>query len=167
MGFHPSFSRVCALEAGMSHPTNAPSQPKCSAASSGVSETTGTFRPRPMTSAMSRAALPLRRLHDTGRSCVCLLQRQPVQPGSIEAVSRGPAVEPVADVRRNTLFARDLDRIGNETLLHGVVDLREAAPSQRGRLEPRPQRPPLPKLREESLSNWPADRLRWRGMAWR
>ena len=38
---------------------------------------------------------------------VALLQRQPVQVGGIEAVSRRPAVEPVADVRRNALFARD------------------------------------------------------------
>ncbi len=57
-GFHPSRSCVSALEAGMSHPTKCPSQPKCPPASSDAMETTGTFRPLPMTSAMSRTGTP-------------------------------------------------------------------------------------------------------------
>lgn len=56
-------------------------------------------------------------------ACVRLRHYQLVQPGSIEAMSRGPAVEPIAHVRRNTLFARHLDRIRDKTLLHCVMDL--------------------------------------------
>ncbi len=56
----------------------------------------------------------------------CFLQREPIQTGGIEAVSRRPAVEPIADVCRNALFAGDLDRIGNKALLHRVMDLGKA-----------------------------------------
>src|SRR5208282_356936 len=57
LGFHPNCCRVCALEAGLSHPANIASQPKCPCASSGLRETTGTFKPLPMTSAISRRLL--------------------------------------------------------------------------------------------------------------
>jgi hypothetical protein len=67
VGFRPSFSRVCALEAGTSRPTKAASQPECLEDSSGVRETTGTFRPRPMASAMSRTGTPLPRPHEICR----------------------------------------------------------------------------------------------------
>ena len=46
------------LDAGPSAPTKNPSGPKCPAASSGDLETTGTFRPRPMASAISRSDTP-------------------------------------------------------------------------------------------------------------
>ena len=39
-----------------------------------------------------------------------LLKRQPVEVGSIEQVHRGPAVEPVADIRRDTLLASYCDQ---------------------------------------------------------
>ena len=52
-----------------------------------------------------------------------ILERQPVQTGSIEEVGRGPAIEPIADVRRNALLAGETDRVSNKALLHGVVDL--------------------------------------------
>ena len=48
VGCQPSRSCVSALEAGRSMPANMANQPKCPAASSGDSETTGIFRPRPM-----------------------------------------------------------------------------------------------------------------------
>ena len=53
-------SRCCVnvLDALSSMPENMPSQPKWAAASSGDSETTGIFRPRPMASAMSRSGTP-------------------------------------------------------------------------------------------------------------
>src|SRR6516165_5960880 len=56
---------------------------------------------------------------------VGLLQHQPVQVGSIEAMSRRPAVEPIANVCRNTLFPGEMDRICNKALLNRVMDLGE------------------------------------------
>ena len=43
------------------------------------------------------------------RSRGALLKREPVEGGSIEPVHRGPAVEPVAHIRRNTLLASHTD----------------------------------------------------------
>jgi hypothetical protein len=43
--------------------------------------------------------------------------------GGVEAVSRGPAVESIADVRRNAFFAGETDRITNQALLDRVMDL--------------------------------------------
>ncbi len=126
VGFHPSFSRVCALEAGISQPANGASQPKCPAASSGRNRDDWHLQ---------AAADNLGNLSDgyalfsdcvIRGACFRFLQRQPVQAGSIEAMSRGPAVEPIADVGRDTFFARDLDRISNQALLHRVVDLGKA-----------------------------------------
>jgi hypothetical protein len=37
--------------------------------------------------------------------------------GSIEDVHRGPAVVPVADIRRDTLFASGSDGVADEALL--------------------------------------------------
>ncbi len=55
-----------------------------------------------------------------------LLKRQPVEASSIEQMHRGPAVEPVADIRRNTFLPSDSDHVGDEALLDAVVDLRKA-----------------------------------------
>jgi hypothetical protein len=41
------------------------------------------------------------------------LQREPVQVGSIKAMSGRPAVEPIADVSHDSLLAGDLDLIRN------------------------------------------------------
>ena len=69
VGFQPSFSRVCALEAHRSIAANDGSQPKCSFASSAVLLTTGTFRPRPMAVAMSFNGTPLSQGgHHSGQS---------------------------------------------------------------------------------------------------
>src|SRR6202521_6157131 len=54
-----------------------------------------------------------------------LLQRKPVETGNIENMRRGPAIESLANIRRGGLFAGNLDRVGDEALLHGVVDLRK------------------------------------------
>ena len=45
-----------------------------------------------------------------------LLKRQPVETGGIEPVHRGPAVEPVADIRRDALLAGQSDQVGDEAL---------------------------------------------------
>ena len=55
-----------------------------------------------------------------------LLQREPVERGSIQPMHRGPAVEPVAYIRRDTFFASHSDQVGDEALLVPVMDLREA-----------------------------------------
>ena len=123
VGFHPSFSRVCALEAGISNAANSPSQSKMSS---------GLFRRDGDDGQFQAAADNLGNLPDgyalfrdrvIAWRLLRFLQRQPVQAGSIEAMRRGPAVEPIADVGRNTLFAGDMDRISNKTLLHRVMDL--------------------------------------------
>ena len=46
-----------------------------------------------------------------------LLQREPVETGSIEPVHCGPAVHPVAYIGRNTLLARDADEKWNEAVI--------------------------------------------------
>src|SRR6202162_4556764 len=53
------------------------------------------------------------------------LQRKPVKTGNIENMRRRPAIESLANIRRGALFAGNLDRVGDEALLHGVVDLRK------------------------------------------
>src|ERR1700693_263317 len=53
------------------------------------------------------------------------LQRKPVETGNIENMRRRPAVESLANVRRGALFTGNLDRVGDEALLRGVVDLRK------------------------------------------
>src|SRR5271154_5958568 len=58
VGRQPSRSRVSALDEGRSAPTKYASHPKCSAACSAVSETAGTFRPRPIASAIFRTGTP-------------------------------------------------------------------------------------------------------------
>src|SRR4029077_4842431 len=45
--------------------------------------------------------------------------------GNIENMRRRPAIESLANIRRGALFAGNLDRVGDETLLYGVVDLRK------------------------------------------
>src|SRR5437016_2660063 len=55
-----------------------------------------------------------------------LLQHESVEMGRIEPVHGGPAVEPVADKRRDTFLASKSDQIGDEALLVSVMDLREA-----------------------------------------
>ena len=52
------------------------------------------------------------------------LQRQPIETGDIKAVSRSPAVEPIADIRGNALLASELDRPGDKALLLCVMHLR-------------------------------------------
>src|SRR5271156_4241497 len=54
-----------------------------------------------------------------------LLQRKPIEMGNIENMRRRPAIEPLADIRRGAFFTGNLDRVGDEALLHGVVDLRK------------------------------------------
>src|SRR5260370_38315078 len=54
-----------------------------------------------------------------------LFQRKPVKMGNIENMRRRPAIESLANVSRCSLFTGNLDRVGDEALLHGVVDLRK------------------------------------------
>jgi hypothetical protein len=54
-----------------------------------------------------------------------LLQREPIEVSGIEAVHCGPAVEPIADIRRNTFFAGYSDHVRDEALLDWVMNLRK------------------------------------------
>ena len=58
VGSQPRSSLVSVLDAGLSMPMNIPSQPKCSAASSGETETAGTPSCLPITSATARIGTP-------------------------------------------------------------------------------------------------------------
>jgi hypothetical protein len=51
-----------------------------------------------------------------------LLKHEPVEMSSIEPVNRGPAVKPVANIRRNALFTRDADESRNETVITVAMD---------------------------------------------
>src|SRR6202051_339993 len=55
-----------------------------------------------------------------------LFQRKSVETGNIENMRRRPAIESLANIRRGALFTGNLDSVGDEALLHGVVDLRKA-----------------------------------------
>ena len=125
-GAIPAVPASVRLRPDSRHPRTYPSQPKWAAASSGDLATTGTFRPRPMASSDLSQRHTLFSDRVIPGSCGTLLERQPVETGSIEPVDRGPAVEPVADKRRDTLLASDGDQVRNEALLNCVVDLREA-----------------------------------------
>ena len=111
--------------AAISNPANKPSQPKCPAACSGESETTGTFSPRPMASAISRAGTP---------SSATAWNRAPAGP-SPERADRG---EPRQDdkPRPSDCFPRrhmpkfpfrgQPDCVRHQPLLHRVMDLGKA-----------------------------------------
>jgi hypothetical protein len=58
VGCHPSRSRVSVLETGLSAARKPARKPKCSLASSAGTETAGTSRCRPITSAMARIGTP-------------------------------------------------------------------------------------------------------------
>ena len=92
-------------------------QPKCSAASSGVLETTGTFRPAAdhLGDGPERHALLGDRVIGAARGA--LFERQPVEPGGIETMHAGPAVLAVADIGRDAFLARDGDQARNETVI--------------------------------------------------
>ena len=62
-----------------------------------------------------------------------LLKRQSVERSIIEQVNRGRAVEPVADISRNTLLASERDQKGDEALLVCVMDNGVRDQSARGR----------------------------------
>src|SRR5580704_17894809 len=55
-----------------------------------------------------------------------LFQRKSVETGNFENMRRRPAIESLANIRRGALFTGNLDSVGDEALLHGVVDLRKA-----------------------------------------
>jgi hypothetical protein len=57
------------------------------------------------------------------------LKGQPIQPGDVKAVSRRPAVASIADVCRNTLFARDTDR-RDHLSAQRAARIRERGPGQ-------------------------------------
>ena len=50
-----------------------------------------------------------------------LLEHQPVEMGRVEAVHRGPAVEPVANIRRNSLLTRDANEGRNKAVVAVAV----------------------------------------------
>ena len=54
------------------------------------------------------------------------LHRQSVESGHIEHVRRGPAVQSVPHICRDSLLSGERDRVGDEALLDWVVDLRKA-----------------------------------------
>jgi hypothetical protein len=55
-------------------------------------------------------------------SCGTLLQHEPVEMSSIEPVDRGPAVEPVAHIRRNAPLPRATDQERNEAVIPVAMD---------------------------------------------
>ena len=137
---------VRALEAGVSIAAKRASQPKCSAASSGVLETTGTPSRRPITSAivLERHAFVGDRV--IGPLCDALFERQPVETGGIQPVHAGPAVVAVADIGRDTLLARDGDQARNEAVIARAMGRRRK--THRGRAHaPSPRRRPPPPRR--------------------
>jgi hypothetical protein len=56
-----------------------------------------------------------------------LLEREAVEVGGVDAVGGGPAVEAVADVRRDFLFSGQGDEVGDQALLDRVMDLGQAS----------------------------------------
>jgi hypothetical protein len=60
-------------------------------------------------------------------SCGTLLKHEPVEMSSIELVHRGPAVEPVAHIRRNALLTRETDEARNEAVITVAMDRRRQA----------------------------------------
>lgn len=59
-------------------------------------------------------------------ACFVLIQRELIEMGNIENMSRGPAVVSITHIRRDSLFTSQLDRVGDEALLEGVVNLGKA-----------------------------------------
>ena len=105
-GVPPRRCRVWALEAGASMLAKRARKPKCSVASSGVLLTTGRLRPRPMDSAMSRGATPLRD-GVVAVSGFALLNGEAVEMGCVEQVRGGQAIAAFADIGGDSLLAGD------------------------------------------------------------
>ena len=96
----------------------------------------------------------------TGSRCA-FLQGKPVEAGDIRNMRGGPAVLTIADVRRDSLRACYRNQGGDEALLYGVVDLRQAHHGLRGLRAPS-VRQPSPLIHEEGMGKKAADRPRWR-----
>src|SRR5262249_1472077 len=45
------------------------------------------------------------------------LKHEPVQPGSIESMHRGPPIEPIPNICRNAFFTGDVDQGRNEAVI--------------------------------------------------
>ena len=156
----PGFARS---RPGSRSPANRANQPKCSAASSGDLPTTGTFRRRPITSAMSLDGHALVGDPVIPGAGGALLERQPVEAGGIEPVHGGPAVVPVAHIGREALLARDGDEDRERSRgrrRHGPTA--RAAPPTRAR-RATPTRAPLLRNAGEARVGRRRDRLRSRG----
>ena len=67
-----------------------------------------------MTPAMSRKRHALVGDPVIAGCCGPLLQREPVEPGRVEPVHRGPAIQPFAHVDRKALFTREVDQDGTK-----------------------------------------------------
>ena len=59
------------------------------------------------------------------RSCLMLLQSEPVETRDVEDMGRGPAVESFAHICGDALLAGYRDEVGDETLFDWIVDLRK------------------------------------------
>jgi hypothetical protein len=125
VGFHPRFFRVFSLEATRSAPANMASHPKCSAAFSGGRETTGSFKPRPMVSTISRIGNAFFGHRIILRACFMLLQRKPVRRATSETWRRRPAVASFPRISRHAFITRRGDQVGDKPLLDRVVNLRK------------------------------------------
>lgn len=55
-------------------------------------------------------------------SCGTFLEREPIKMSSIEPVHRGPAVETITHIRRNSFFLRDSDETRNKAVIAFAMD---------------------------------------------
>ena len=131
VGCHPNSSRVSALEAGLSAARKPASHVKCSAASSGATETTGTSRMPAdhLGDGADRHALVGDRVQRRSRRR--RLQREAEQARGIEPVHGGPAVGPVADVAGDALVAGDVDQRRDEAGVSVTVHRRRQSHDRR------------------------------------
>jgi hypothetical protein len=51
-----------------------------------------------------------------------LLKHEPIKMSSIDPMYGRPAVEPVADIRRNSFFARNVDETRHEAVIAFAMD---------------------------------------------
>src|SRR5271154_3927175 len=110
----------------MSRPANIASQPKKAPASSGAKDLTGSFRRRPMVSAISRAGTPSSATALYTAPVSALSEGESVEASDIGTVRRRPTVTPLADIGEDALFPSDRDPRANEPLPLRVMNLGQA-----------------------------------------
>src|SRR5216683_1503442 len=130
-GCQPSSARVSVLEAGLSAARKPARKPKCPLAWPAGTETTGTSRCRPITSAMARLGTPSSATACSRDPAGAFSWSQAEQVCHIEPVHYGPTAGAVADEARDSLVTGNADQGREESVIPVAVTRRGESHNRR------------------------------------